>query len=402
VRLENWTFQDAFQRITNPLRRLVQLEEAGLLAAARRRTRLGEFHDTEFREPLSRLLKSLEGEACLTVLGRIGAREDFTQMLANRLAIEHDREAHPEIAAVEIRRPLFITGLPRTGSTFLHGLLAQDPSIRVPLHWETRSPSLPDRTESTRERQIARCDRQIRWFYRLAPEFRKIHPVAARMPEECVVILSHSFLSFQFSSMFSVPSYQAWLEEQDLRPAYRFHRKFLQHLQWQRPGARWLLKAPPHLPGLEGLCAVYPDAGVIMTHRDPLEVVASVSSLHAVLRRTFSKQVDPQSIGTEVSTMLVGDIQRGLAARDNGCAPPDRYLDVRYTDLVTDPMATVRRIYRQFELSLSHEAEERMARYLARTPKDEHGEHVYSLAQFGLDPGLERERYRGYRDRFGV
>lgn len=384
------------------LRRLVPLDEESLLASARRRARAEDFGDEAFREPLRRLLDSLENESRLRPLGRIGARTDLVQMLVNRLEMQRDRTTHPDIAAEEIRRPLFITGLPRTGSTFLHGLLAQDPANRVPLHWQTREPSPPPLGADDERRRARRAERQIRIFYRLCPDFRRIHPVAAWMPEECVVILSHAFLSFQFSSTFFVPSYQNWLEHQDLEPAYRLHRRFLQHLQWRRPGERWVLKAPPHLPGLHALFAVYPDANVVMTHRDPTEVVASVSSLHYVLRRTFCSGISARDVGPEVTQMLAGDIERGLAARDDGVAAAERFLDVRYADLLADPMAAVRRIYHHFDMPLAADAEERMRRYVATTPKDQHGVHEYSLAQFALDPRTESDRYGAYRARFAV
>jgi len=384
------------------MRRLVRLDEDSLLAAARRRARADDFGDDAFREPLRRLLASLENESRLKPLGRIGARTDLIQMLVNRLEMQRDRTSNRAIAEEDIRRPLFITGLPRTGSTFLHGLLAQDPENRVPIHWQTRQPSPPPTSTSDEARRARHAERQIRIFYRLAPEFRRIHPVAAWMPEECVVILSHAFLSFQFSSTFLVPSYQNWLEEQDLTPAYRLHRRFLQHLQWRRPGQRWVLKAPPHMPGLQALFAVYPDANVVMTHRDPTEVVASVSSLHYVLRRTFCSGITAQDIGPEVTHMLAGDIQRGLAARDAGVAAAERFCDIRYAELLDDPLATVRRIYRQFDMALGDEAEARMHRYVAATPKDKHGVHEYSLAQFALDAHTESARYGDYRARFGV
>lgn len=384
------------------LRRLMPLDEESLLAAARRKAQADDFGDESFHEPLRRLLASLENESRLKPLGRIGARTDLIQMLVNRLEMERDRKSNPAIADQEIRRPLFITGLPRTGSTFLHGLLAEDPANRVPIHWQTREPSPPPTGASDEERRARRAERQIRIFYRLAPEFRRIHPVAARMPEECVVILSHAFLSFQFSSTFLVPSYHSWLEQQDLVPAYRFHRRFLQHLQWRARGQRWVLKAPPHMPGLWALFDVYPDANIVMTHRDPTEVVASVSSLHFVLRRAFCSGIAARDIGPEVTQMLTGDIQRGLAARDAGVAAAERFCDVRYAELLDDPMATVRRIYRHFEMPLSADAATRMNRYVAATPKDKHGVHEYSLAQFALEARTESDRYGDYRARFGV
>jgi len=385
--------------VASPRRRLLGLDADRMMASAMRRTGLGNFGDPAFREPLERLLRSIESEARLNLIGRIAARADLTGMLTNRLLLERDRARHPEIARQQIRRPLVITGMPRSGSTFLHGLLAQDPARRVPLHWELRFPTPPPEL-ATRDAdpRIERAARHIRWFHRLAPEFKKIHPVGARLPEECVVILSHSFLSFEFSSTWYVPSYQSWLEQQDLEPAYRYHRQFLQHLQLGCPGDRWLLKAPPHLPGLRALFAVYPDADVIVTHRDPLEVVASIASLHVVLRRTFSRAVDPLAVGPEVSRMLADDVRRGFAARDDGCAPPERFLDVWYTELMADPLAVVRRIYRHFDLELSTATEERMRTWLAKHPKDQNGPHMYSLAQFGLDADAERERYRAYWD----
>jgi hypothetical protein len=382
--------------------RFVELTVESLLAAARRRTGLDDFGDPAFHEPFRRLLASIDAEARLHLFGRIAARHDLTGMLVNRLQMERDRRQHPDIAAEQIRRPLVITGLPRTGSTFLHGLLAQDPANRTPRHWELRFPSPPpDRLTYDVDRRIARAARDIRWFVRLAPRFPAIHPVGAQLPEECVVILSHAFLSFQFSSTWFVPSYQRWLDGADLMPAYRYHRQFLQHLQWRCRGERWLLKAPPHLRALPALFATYPDADVIWTHRDPTEVVASVTSLHVVLRQTFSHHVDPLRVGPEVAAMLADDIRCGVESRLGGCAPPERFFDVWYEDLVADPLAAVQRIYRHFDLPLSDAAERAMRSYLATHKKDGHGPHVYTLAEFGLDAARERERNRLYLDRFG-
>ena len=382
---------------------LVQLDEARLLNEACRRSGLENFGDPVFREPLRRLLQSYETEAALSLLGRIAARQDTLRLLATRLKMEEDRRRHPEIAAQEIRRPLFVTGLPRSGTTLLHGLLAADPAHRAALNWEMMFPSPPpERVHYRDDRRIELAERQIRWFQRLTPEFRKIHPVGARLPEECLIITSHSFMSFQFQTSHHVPSYQTWLESEDLRPAYQTHRRFLQHLQWHGPRGRWILKAPAHLFGIEAMFAVYPDAGVIFTHRDPLEVVPSLASMHTTLRRTFSEAVDPVAVGAEVTRRWADGITRALRARDAGCAPADRFFDLQYTDLVRDPMGTVRQIYTHFGMPLTAPAEERMRRFLAQHPKDKHGPHHYSLQQFGFDADEERARYRAYCERFGL
>ena len=382
---------------------LVRLDETLFLDEARQRTGLDDFGDPRFHEPLRRLIADYDTEAGLSLLGRIAARQDTIRLLSNRLRMEWDRRRHPEIGAQPVRGPLFITGLPRTGTTLLHGLLAQDPGHRAPLNWEMMFPAPPpDRLHHHHDPRIAASERQLRWFYRLNPEFRRIHPLAARRPEECLIITSHSFLSFQFQTSHYVPNYQAWLEEQDLVRCYEEHRRFLQHLQWRWRGERWVLKAPAHLFGIAALFEVYPDAAVILTHRDPLEVVGSLASLTTALRGTFSDEVDPVRVGAEMTRRWADGLHRALRVRDEGDVPANRFLDVRYTDLVRDPLGTVRLIYHHFDLVLTPAAKERMRRYLAQHPKDKHGRHSYTLAEFGLDPDEESARYRSYCQRFGL
>jgi putative membrane protein len=396
VRSANWA--------ARPFLPFVRLESADLLAEAERQTGLDDFGDDSFREPLDVLLRAYDTEARLTLAGRIAARTDTLRLLANRLRLEADRKAHPEIAAQEIRRPLFIVSLARAGTTLLHRLLAQDPANRVPLSWELMFPTPPpERAHHDTDPRIARAERQLRWFEALlAPDIRAIHQLGARLPEECLIIMAHSLRSFQFPSMHHVPSYQQWLETHDLGPAYEYHRRVLQHLQWRCPAERWVLKAPAHLFGIEPLFATYPDAGVIHMHRDPLEVTASLASLTLAIYAAFSDDVDPRVIGRELSDSLVAGLERYLRARDDGPARAARFLDVDYRDLVRDPIATVRRIYAFFAVPLTAEAVTRMRRFLAENPKDRHGEHRYALAQFGLDPAEEARRFRGYCERFGV
>jgi hypothetical protein len=380
-----------------------KLAERELLEEARRKTGLADFGDQTFREPLRRLLESMEAEARLNPLGRVAARQDLIRLLVNRLRMEADRKAHPQIAAEEVRRPLIITGLPRTGTTLLHNLLALDPAHRVPLTWETMHPSPPPETATyLTDWRIRVAERQVRWFHRLVKDFNRIHPVEVRLPEECLVIFSHSFLSYQFETTHRLPSYLGWLEAQDLRPAYQVHRRFLQYLQWRCPGERWVLKAPAHLFDLEAMFSVYPDAAVIVTHRDPLQVAASNASLTAVLRSAFSDEVDPLEVGEECSRRWAEGIGRSLRSRDRGCAPPEQFLDLYYRDLTRDPLATVRRVYDHFQLRFSEGLEESIRRYLAKNPKDKYGTHRYTLEEFGLDPEREKERYRPYRERFGL
>ncbi len=382
---------------------LVRLDDAALLEDARRRTGLEDFGDDSFRAPLGVLVRSLDDEAGLSLLGRIAARQDLLRLLSSRLRMQADCKRHPEISAGSIRRPIFVTGLPRTGTTLLHGLLAQDPASRPPLSWEMMYPSPPpSRSLSGRDPRIALADRQIRWFHRLSPGFGAIHSTGALLPEECLVIASHCFVGFQFQTMYHVPSYQRWLEQQDLGVSYEWHRRFLQHLQWRHPTERWVLKAPAHLFGLEALLRVYPDASIILTHRAPLEVVGSLASLTAVLRSTFSDAVDPVAVGAEMTRRWASGLDRALCARDQGRIPPRQVVDVLYSDLTRDALGVVRSIYRSLELELTPQAEERMRRFLAQNPKDRRGKHRYSLEEFGLDPDEESQRYAAYARRFGL
>jgi hypothetical protein len=180
------------------------------------------------------------------------------------------------------------------------------------------------------------------------------------------------------------------------------HKRVLQHLQWHGPRGRWVLKAPAHLFGIDALFAVYPDAGVVFTHRDPLEVVPSMASLHTVLRSTFSDSIDPLEVGEEVTRRWADAISRALRVRDEGGIPAERFFDVHYADLVRDPIDVVRKLYVHFGSELTPMAENRMRRFLSASPKDKHGPHRYSLEEFGFDRDVERERYRTYRERFGL
>ena len=301
-----------------------------------------------------------------------------------------------------IRRPLFVVGLPRTGSTLLHHLLAQDPAGRVARAWEVMEPSPPpERARYETDARIGRAARRLAWFDRLAPEFKRIHPLGAELPLECIAIMSASFVSPRFHTTYHVPSYQTWLAGADLHPAYDFHRRFLQHLQWRAPAGHWVLKAPSHVFGFEPLFRTYPDAIVVQTHRDPLTVLASVASLTLVLQGAFTDHLDLEEIGAEVTQRWSSGLERAMHARRDARVD-ERFVDVRYHELLRDPMAIVRRIYDRFGMSLSAEAEARMQRFLDSHPKDRHGAHRYSPSAFGLDARDLGPRFKSYCERFGL
>src|ERR1700758_408991 len=268
-----------------------------LIETAKRRCGLDDFGQGEFFDALSRLLDSCQDEAQLNLVGKIALKTDVLETLCARLQMERDRQLYPDITRQEIREPLFIVGLPRSGTSVLHRLLSADPEHRSPLMWEVRSPSPPTRDDE--KRRIKRATQSCNFFNWLVPTFRYAHAVGAEVPQECVSLMTPTFLSDQFDAMYYVPSYRAWFFQQDLRPAYEFHRRFLQHLQQRKKARRLVLKAPAHLFALPTLLSVYPDARLVQTHREPIEAFASVSSLITILRRVFSDQVDPGEIARE-------------------------------------------------------------------------------------------------------
>jgi hypothetical protein len=369
------------------------LDEGDLLAAARGSTGLEDFGPEGFRAGLRMLIASLEREAELTPTGRAGARRQLTGTLANRLRVLDQRRRCAEIAEEEIRTPLFVIGLPRTGTTLLYGLLAQDPAHRAPLSWEVSSPCPPpERATYDTDPRIEQSERQFDGLRRMM--------IGARLPQECLAIHALDLHSVLFETTYNVPSYQAWLEQQDMRPTYRFHRGFLQHLQWRCPGERWVLKSPAHLMALDALLEVYPDAMIVQIHRDPLEVMGSVASLHCALRGAASDAIDPHAVGRQQLELWSRLLPRAMAVRDRSRA--ERFFDVPYADLLADPIACVRRIYVHFGLRLTPDAERRMRRFLAENRHDKHGVHRYTLERFAIDAAEASRRFEPYCERFAI
>src|SRR5204863_8115836 len=261
----------------------------------------------------------------------------------------------------QIREPLFIVGLPRSGTTVLHSLLAADPEHRCPLMWEVRSPSPP--THVDEKRRIQRATRSCSLFNWLVPTFRYVHAVGAEVPQECVSLMTPTFLSDQFDAMYYVPSYRAWFFRQDLRPAYEYHLRFLQHLQFRRTACRWILKSPTHMFAMPALLSVYPDALFVQTHRTPVNAMASVSSLVTILRSAFSDNVDAIAACREAIHYWSETMEKFLRERDRLAG--DRICDLEYDAICRDPVAAVRQIYKHFGWSLSPEAERRMQALVA-------------------------------------
>src|SRR5437773_3788253 len=324
-----------------------------LIETAKQRCGLDDFGRGDFFEALSRLLESCYSEAQLNLIGKIALRTNVLHTLSSRLLMERDRQLYPNIRRQEIREPLFIVGLPRSGTSLLHILLAADPEHRSPLMWEVMTPSPP--TLDDEKRRIRRATQRWHYVNWPAPTFRYVHAVGAELPQECVRLMTPTFMSDQFDTMYYVPSYRAWFFRQDLRPAYQYHRRFLQHLQFMRPTRRWVLKAPTHMFALSAILSVYPDALFVQTHRTPVDAMASVSSPITILRRVFSDAVDPQTVCREAIDYWSKTLDRFLQER--GRLAEHRICDVNYVEIRHDPLVAVRRIYAHFGWSLSQKVE---------------------------------------------
>jgi hypothetical protein len=376
------------------------LSEESVLRAAHRATGLHDWGGDHYRVALRALLEDFAGDERLTFLGRAMARSMLIQYVTNRLRIRADLQRYPEILRGVIRRPLFIVGLPRTGTTLLHHLLAQDSAARPLLFWESVSPSPPpDIRTRDRDPRIKRAERMLARMYRNVPRLSAIHRVDPRGPEECLLLLRNAFIAdFQIRT----PTFQRWLWElsaEDVRRAYEEYREQLLLLQWRCPGDHWVLKAPVHLFGLGALLATFPDACIVQTHRNPLECVPSMCSLVSVLDEIFYDRVDAEEIGRRTTAMLEEHLDRGMKARQS--AGPGRFFDLPYQELVADPIAAVRKIYHYFGHEFRPALADKLAAYLAENPQHKHGAHRYSLEDFGLDRDALQARFAAYWDRFG-
>jgi hypothetical protein len=379
------------------------LEPDAILEEARQRAGgLEDLGEGSFLAPMERLLASLEDEGRLNAMGRLIARERVLGHTVNRLHYVNDRRKWPEIAKEKIVKPVFIIGMPRTGTTILHDILGVDPDNKVPLTWEVGFPSPPPEAASYEtDPRIAVCESLFPDIDAQIPGFKAMHPMGARLSQECVVMMGDTMCTALFHNQFRVPRYQDWVDlEADWAPVYAFHERQLQQLQFRNPGPRWVLKTGAHMWGLEHLLARSPDARIVFTHRDPLMTATSYASLTALVRSMGSDEVDPLEIGADWTKRICRVSEHAIAVRDAKPYPDAIFYDMYFQDFVKDQFREIEKLYDAIGLPMTSLGAARMQAFISENPKGKHGEHRYAPEDYGLDPKQVRDAFRVYLERY--
>ncbi|MDG2332721.1 MAG: sulfotransferase [Myxococcota bacterium] len=379
------------------------LDVETLLASARRETRLEDLGGNAFMPALKLLVDSIENQARLSPFGRYFARRQLVEVLMHRLRMTDYRHQHPEVGEQQIRRPLLVLGLPRTGTTLLYELLAQDPAHRAPRSWELDDPCpAPTRSLGADDPRVKRCEKRMAALRAMSPGFQAIHPIGAMLPQECLVATAYAVHSVRFELCFDVPAYQDWLTHQDMAYAYQVHFEILQHLQSQQPTERWVLKSPGHLGTFDSILQRYPDAMMVQTHRDPQKVIPSLASLYANMRSIATEDLRIHEIGEQVLRTWSSYLDRGIQKRSEQPDKAEHIVDIQFDNLVANPIDTVKAIYRHFELPLGPETLRRMRHYLEANRRHRHGVHRYEAGTFGLEAGQIESAFKRYSDHFDI
>ncbi len=389
---------------TMDLATVVPLDPDELIATATRAEGLDDFGSDTWREPFEVLVESLDREARLSLFGRVGTRDMLLNSLRSRLRVEAEYARHPEIEAEEIREPVIIVGLPRSGTSILFETLMQDSSLVPLLAWEVEAPCPPPEAATYRsDPRIVLAHERITRRARLAPRMQAMHELGAEIPAECGT--AHTYYSFVSESVlgrYNLPSYLHYLEKRgDLRGAYAYHRRLLKLLQWKNPRRHWLLKSPPYLWHLDLLFETFPDARVIFSHRDPLRAISSGTSLLLTMRGMWSDTpvVDPAGFAQmlDPATIAAG-FDRIIDQIEGGVLPRDRLIDSHYAGFMADPASQVRGLYQQLGLDFPAEVVDRIRTFLDHKPQGKFGAHSYAV----IDDPAVRALFVRYQDYFGV
>jgi hypothetical protein len=365
---------------------------------------LDDFGPDGWQEPLDVLCAAYRTEAGLSAFGTVSIHAQLVQFLTNRLLVAEVVRRHPEALDQEVRAPIVIAGLPRTGTTHLHNLISADPALRYLPYWESIEPvpaaGEPLFGDGSLAPRTARCDAAIGMAELWTPELKRMHEMSTWHAHEEIHLLSIDCSSMFFDTLAPIPTWREYYRSEDQTPHYRYMRTVLQVLQFLRGGDRWVLKSPQHLEQFGPLVDVFDDAVVVVTHRDPGDVVVSMATMVAYAARVHVADPDPVAIGRHWTGILTQMLDS--AVRDRHLLPDDRSVDVRFDDFMADDLGTVADIYRLAGQPLDARARAAHAEYLAGHRRNRHGKVVYDPAAVGIDPDAVRSSLAAYCDAFGV
>jgi Sulfotransferase family len=381
----------------------VRLEPDALMENATAKTGLSDFGGDGFREPLDVLCRTFRTEAGLSAPGLVSNHALFVQLLANRLLVQDLLCRHPEIHDVRIEAPIIVCGLPRTGTTHLHNLMAADPALRSLPYWESLEPVLADSEQPAPgepDPRIRRTEVALDFINSAMPYFKRMHEMTVDHVHEEIQLLAIDFSTMLFETTAAMPTWRDYYLAHDQTPHYEYMRTVLKVLQWLRGGERWVLKSPQHIEQFAALRATFPDATFVVTHRDPLSVTTSVATMITYTARLSHERVDPRFIGG----YWADRIERMLraCADDRDVLPSDQSIDVHFDEFMADGVAMVERIYDLAGQPMTERARAAMQAFMDGHPRGKFGGISYDLADFGLDADERRDALRFYTDRFDV
>lgn len=362
---------------------------------ARAATGLEDFGSPYYREGLERIVEALNAEAELNDMGRVIQHATISNALIQRLKIEDTYAAHPEIGDQVVGGPVFVIGLPRTGTTALSQLVAADPQFRSLRMWESQAPTPPPEAATQHsDPRIAQAEAGLKMLDDMFPLMKKLYNSEPTAPTECQDLMGMSFRTFHFDGAVRAPGYLAWLMDCDMRETYTYHRRVLKLLQWHCPPVLWHLKTPVHMFALDALVEAYPNAKFLWSHRDPAKVMGSVCSLIRYVRSWSSDRNDAGELGREQVESWVEAVRRAMDFRNR--AGDDRFADVSFADLQNDPVRTLHAGYEALGLTFSDATLQAVRRWSEDHPPGARGAHDYDLADYGLTPHGVRERFADY------
>ena len=374
---------------------IVSFDADELIAEAVEQTGFDDFGEMPYREGLEALLQTYDRNVA-DPAGRKRCRDRVVYQLASRLKLENSFKTIDGWQEQEITAPVFVTGLPRSGTSALLNLLEAAPENRSPLQWEVQFPDVwPDSKPGDKDPRydfLAEALEDSR-----DSEFAKIHFVDADTPEECVLLHSYALHGVQLGFEIMLEPYRSWLLGQDLEPLYRFQKKVMQLLNWRKPGQQWMLKAPAHMFGIDAILKVFPDARFVWCHRDPQKVVPSINSMNRVVLGMYMgdySHLDMGEMGRSVMEWYALSLERGLAMREK--LPPELFVDCSQQEFVDDPMGVVQKVYDSFGLELAADSRAALQAHVDANPKGKHGRHEYNLDEYGLTRELIDARFTFY------